>query len=203
MKLLRSVLAVLTVAAVAFAVSAPFMGIEHWLGFAVLAGLMLVFFTARPRPVAAHRVHAYRAGFLIAAILLVPARRMVDLLESGFDDGPFHGRAFAGDVSGMKPSESVPFRSGELAVYNRSHGKAPILAYLAGGRTRWAHEMFVSMETPTSTGENELREITHLRVSRGFVRDRVDFIGEWTFGAEHGYAFVWRWGGIQRFFLSW
>lgn len=203
MKLVRSVLISLAVAAGAFAVSAPFLVIEHWLGFAALAVSAFLFLVLRQRHGLPDERHAYRAGFLIATVLLVPARFMADILESGFDDGPFRGQPFAGDLSKTKPSERVPFRSGELVVYNRADGRAPILVYRAGGRTRWAHEMFVSMTTADTTGENELHDITRLRVSPGIIRDRLDFIGTWTFGAEHGYAFVWRWGGIQRFYLSW
>jgi hypothetical protein len=200
MKILGSMLVSLAVAAGTFLVSAPFLVIESWAGFAVLGVLAVALFSLRERLGLGNRLNAARVGVLITLVLLVPARFYAELLVSGFDDGPFTGRPFAGDLSKLRPSERVPFRAGEIVIYNRARGAAPVVEYRARGRTEWAQEMFVSLG---DRGENELREITDPRVSYGVVRDRLDFIGTWTYGAERGYAFIWKWGGIQRFYLSW
>lgn len=203
--MLRSFLISLGVAIGAALVSVPLLVVERWLGFAVLASITFAFLMLRERLGLPGRVQAYRTGFGIAVLILVPASFRVGFLESGFDDGPFTGRRFAGDLSNLVPSDRVAFRAGELIVYNRGNGAAPVLAYRIGAHTKWAHEMFVSTGAPgdKNPARNELSEIAKLRVSSGVIRDRLDFIGRWTYGAEHGYAFVWKWGGVQRFYLSW
>jgi hypothetical protein len=197
---LRSVLVSVTVAAIVFLVALPFMAVERWAGFGAVAVLAFVTFSLRPRLGLRDRLPATRAGFVIAVVLLLPARFFVEFWESGFDDGPFTGRAFTGDLSRLAPSERVAFRSGEIVIYNRSRGAAPVVAYRVGGRAEWAREMFVSLG---ERGENELMEITRPRITYGLVRDRLDFTGRWKYGAERGYALIWKWGGIQRFWLSW
>lgn len=200
MKALRSVLVTLGVAAVAFLASAPFLTLDGWAGFAALAVLALALFTARERIGLRGRLQACRAGVLLALLLLVPARSFAELLVSGFDDGPFTGRPYPGDVSKLRPGERVAYRGGELVVYRRARGAAPVLAYRAGGRTEWAHELFASLG---DRGENELWDVSGVRVTSGLLRDRLDFTATWTYGAERGYAFLWRWGEVQKFYLSW
>jgi hypothetical protein len=198
--MLRSVLVSLGIAAATFLASVPFLQLEEWAGFAVLALLAVALFTLRDRLGLGRRLNACRVGVLIALLLLVPARSFAELLLSGFDDGPFAGRPFAGNLSTLKAGDRVAYRAGELVIYNRQGGDAPVVVYRAMGRTEWAVEMFVSLG---DRGVNELWEITEPHIVHGVVRDRLDFIGTWTYGAERGYAFIWKWGGIQRFYLSW
>jgi len=30
----------------------------------------------------------------------------------------------------------------------------------------------------------------------------ADFVAHWTYGAGHGYLYLWKFGGVQRFYLS-
>ena len=201
----RSVFVSLAVAVGPFVVSAPFMVVERWAGFAVLGMAALALFLLRSRLGLAGRVDAVRVGVVLAVLLLVPARFFAEFAESGMDDGPFTGRPFVGDLSKLQASERVEFRSGELVVYSRANGAAPVLAYRVDGHAMWSQEMFVSLEERVTgrPGANELDSMTRLEVSPGILRDRLDFIAEWSQGAERGYAFIWKWGGIQRFYLSW
>jgi len=203
--MLKSVLVSLAVAVGAFVLSAPFMIIERWAGFAMLGVVALAVLLLRGRLGLASRVNAMRVGLVLAVLLLVPARFFAEFAESGMDDGPFNGRPFVGDLSKLQPSERVAFRSGELVAFNRSNGEPPVLAYRVGGQAQWAQEMFVSLAESMDgrPGTNELESMTRLTVAHGFFRDRLDFIGAWTYGAERGYVFIWKWGGIQRFYLSW
>ncbi len=189
------------VAAAALAVSAPFLIVERWLGFVVFALIAGTLLTAHSRLRRPDSVRAYAAWLGLAILPLFPAAFFAQISESGFDDGPFHGRAFSGHVGELAPSDSAAFRSGYLVAYNRGDKEAPMLAYRAGGQTRWARELHVSLSE--SHDPTMLWGISSLSVSRGLVRDRLDFIADWTFGREHGYVYIWKWGGIQRFYLSW
>lgn len=66
------------------------------------------------------------------------------------------------------------------------------------GRTQ---EMHVSLDPESD--ESELWEMQKPSVAHGTLRDRLDFIGLWTYSAERSYAYIWKFGGIQRFYLSW
>jgi len=200
MKILKQIFIVVVVAAIAFSLSAPFLTIERWLGFCVLTILAAFFFLFRAYFRIQNRPVLYAVGFVAALLFLVPASFFAQLMESGFDDGPFVGKPFVGNLKDLKASDSLKFRDGTLIIYNRSN-KAPVIAYLTEDRTQWATEMYVSM-TPGAKG-SELYHISKPSVSKGIVRDRLDFIGQWTYGAEHGYAYIWKFGGIQRFYLSW
>lgn len=199
-EIVKALLIVLLVASASFVVSAPFLVVERWLGFCVLVLLAVSIYLLRRPLKLGKRPIVYASGLGIALALLIPASYMARFIEGGFDDGPFVGRDFNGDLDVLKPSDSVLFRSGRLYIYNRK-GEAPVIAYRAAGKTKWAREMFVSM-TPGVQG-SELSRIESPALTRGILRDRLDFVGYWTYGAEHGYAFIWKFGGIQRFYLSW
>lgn len=190
----------LLVAAITFSFSAPFLIIERWLGFSVLALIAALFMLLRARLKIGNRPIIYISGLVVALLLLIPASFFAQILESGFDDGPFTGRQFDGNLDLLEPSDSVKFRDGILYIYNRND-EAPVIAYRIDGRTQWATEMYVSM-SPGAQG-SELYQIESPSLAKGIVRDRLDFIGYWTYGAEHGYAYIWKLGGIQRFYLSW
>ncbi len=198
---MKAFISFLLVAVGAFVVSAPFLIVERWLGFVVLAVVAGAFFALRKRLSLPERNTAFALGFGAALVLLLPTTFFAQIIESGFDDGPFHGRPFTGAVTELVPSDSAAFRSGHLVVFNRGESAAPVLAYRVGERTRWAREMHVSMG-PEPAG-SELWEMREPSVVRGILRDRLDFIGYWTYGAEHGYAYIWKFGGIQHFYLSW
>ena len=185
----------------AFVLSVPFLIVERWLGFVVLLTVAVAFFALRKRLPLPEQPTAYALGFGVAFALLLPATFFAQIFESGFDDGPFHGHPFAGEVSALAPNDSAAFRSGYLVIYNRDESEAPVLAYRVDGRTRWAREMHVSMDPESDVPE--LWEMSDPSVARGILRDRLDFTGYWTYGAERGYAYIWKFGGIQRFYLSW
>ena len=199
---LASVLGIVVIAAGASVLSAPFLIIERWAGFAVLALLATASFLLYRQGRLPRRPWTLMLGLLAALLLLLPAAFFAQLLEAGFDDGPFRGRPFGGDVARLEPSHVVAFRSGELVIYNRTGDEPPILAYLVNGTSDWA----VDMDTTANPKyrNTEFRSVSGpLSVSYGLFRDRMDFLANWSYGVEHGYVYIWKFGGVQRFYLSW
>ena len=88
-------------------------------------------------------------------------------------------------------------------MIERGTAQAPILLRRSNGRVRWAREMYASVRA-RSTGRPspdppDFTEMTDLHVSRGLYRDVLIFRA----GAEQGRAYLWRWGGVQKFYFSW
>lgn len=200
MKALKNILIVLAVAAAAFAASAPFLVIERWLGYAVLGVLAALYFMLHRRFRPQRRLLLPGLGFAAALVLLVPATLFAGLIEGGFDDGPFVGRDFTGDLHALKPSFRLHYRMGDLVIYNRDP-KAPVIAYVTDGKTQWATEMYAALNPDSADSEFYHMEAPAIR--QGLVRDELRFIAYWSQGAERGYAYIWKFGGIQRFYLSW
>ncbi|HEY6019516.1 MAG TPA: hypothetical protein VIY48_06335 [Candidatus Paceibacterota bacterium] len=200
MKALKNILIVLAVAAAVFAASAPFLVIERWLGFTVLGALAALYFLLHRRLWPQRRLLLPCLGFAGATVLLVPAALFAGLIEGGFDDGPFVGRDFTGDLHTLKPSFSLNYRSGNLVIYNRDP-KAPVVAYVTGDKAQWAIEMYAALNP--NAAESELYHMEAPAISQGLVRDELHFTAYWSQGAERGYAYIWKFGGIQRFYLSW
>lgn len=205
-QLLGSLAAGLLTGAAAFAASAPALVVELSAGlmvfgvFALAVGLLAWF-----RKLPFGHWPAYPIGLAAAASLLAPMVLNADIrsfLEAGFDDGPFHGRPFHGDIGSLQPSHRIVFRSGELIVFNRADDEPPVLAYVVEDAGRWALELDGTAD-PDFNWTEFSRVSEPLTVSLGILRDRLDFVAHWTFGAERGTVYIWRFGGVQRFYLSW
>lgn len=117
-------------------------------------------------------------------------------LEAGFDDGPFRGKEVTLEGASYKATESVPFRSGELVAYQGNFWEIPILAYKENGKIVWAYLLYTDKKT-------RVHHFSNLSVEYGILRDRLHFIGRWSHGAERGTAFIWKFGKLQYFYLSW
>lgn len=186
-----------------FAASAPAMVIERWAGslvFGVLTMIVVALLLRGYRPFKNRIAHA--VGLIAAALLLVPVAIFAQMFEAGFDDGPFHGRPHSGDISALTASHSITYRSGDLVIYNRADDEPPVLAYIVQGVPKWALELDV-VGTP-GFEDSHFRSIAEpIAVSSGVFRDRLSFIAYWSFGAERGYAYIWKFGGVHRFYLSW
>ena len=188
-------------AALSVAIAIPFTLIHPVLPFAlVLVGYGLVVLMQRWRWLPSYG-SSYLVGCLVALILLLPASSLIQFLEQGFDDGPFYGEPFKGVVSGKSASDRLPYRQGELLIYNRSTDKAPILAYWVDEEPAWAQVLDVSQNTRYA--DYQLSAMQDPSLALGIFRDRLDFLSTWNFGTEPGRAYLWKWGGFHRFFLSW
>ena len=192
--------------AVAFAACAPLLVVEVWAGVLVfgLLATVAVLLAWNGKQAFGHRA-AYPVGLVAGAMLLAPLALNAELrafFEAGFDDGPFHGRPFLGNVEALEPSHTIAFRSGVLVVFNRMEDEPPVLAYVVDGASNWALELDVSAESRYRWMQF-WRVSEPLSLSPGILRDRLEFEAHWTFGAERGYVYVWKFGGVQRFYLSW
>jgi len=197
----KGVLAGMLTAMIAVAVTVPFTVIHPVLPFTlVLMGYGLVVLMQQWRWLPKLGT-SYLIGCLVALIVLLPASSLVKFFEQGFDDGPFHGEPFTGVISGESASDRLPYRQGELLIYNRPAGKAPILAYQIEDETAWAQVLDVS-ENPRYA-DYQFTTMQEPSLAYGIFRDRLDFLGTWDFGTERGRAYFWKWGGFHRFFLSW
>lgn len=143
-------------------------------------------------------VWAYRAGLLGAFLCMVGLSGVGGFMEGFIDDGPFYARAFDGDLSALTPAARLPFRAGELLVYNRDGDAAPVLVHVVDGRTRWALELRGSERDRSKLYSMERPVVRY----QGRLRARVDFVGKCTFGTERGRVYLPR-VGIARFYMSW
>ncbi|MGF1458472.1 MAG: hypothetical protein ACFBSG_05535 [Leptolyngbyaceae cyanobacterium] len=191
----------LLIAVISFAIALPFNVVHPVLPFViVLVGYGLIVMMVRWRWLPPY-YNGYLAGCLVALIILLPTASMLKFLEQGFDNGPFYSTPYTGIVSGESASERLDYRQGELLIYNRAANKAPILAYRTEVQTHWAEVLDVSQNAQYEPFQ--LRSIESAEIHYGLIRDRLDFIGNWNFGAETGRAYLWKWNGLQRFYLSW
>lgn len=144
---------------------------------------------------------SYLAGCLVALVLLLPLVSGFKFAEQGLDDGPFYGADYTRGVMGLEVQERVEYRQGEILIYNRQQNSAPLLVYQVDGETQWARELDVRQHPKYE--DYLLNKIETPTVTYGILRDRLNFLGTWEFGKEPGRAYVWKWGGFHRFYLSW
>ena len=122
------------------------------------------------------------------------------LFEAGFDDGPFRGRPVSVSLAAVTVNESISYRFGKLHVGSIPSESSPLLIYTSGDdQVEWAFAMDVSSQMPNT----QLREVRGLCVLPGLARDQLRFVGVWTYGAERGKAYIWKFGELQYFYLSW
>ena len=183
------------------AIAIPFTVIHPALPFAVLLILFGVVMALRQWLHLPKYPTAYLIGCMVALVLLLPAVFLVKFAEQGLDDGPFWGRDYTSGVMGLDVSHRVDYRQGELLIFNRQKNSSPVLIYQVNDEMRWAREMAVSQNPKYS--DYLLSTIEKPTVAYGILRDRLDFVGTWDFGAEQGRAYLWKWGGFHRFYLSW
>ncbi|HEX8287542.1 MAG TPA: hypothetical protein VF556_06100 [Pyrinomonadaceae bacterium] len=135
-------------------------------------------------------------GFASAAVLLIPVAFALPVLEGDvFASGPFYGSKFNGDIQILSQTDSVAYGSGELIAYAADENHEPVLAYVVDGQVHWAIEL--------QTGDDpafKIYKLSSLRVRKGLLRDRVEFFATGT--SEPGWAFVWKFGGVQKFYLK-
>ena len=178
----------------AFLLTAPFALVTPLLPFIILIFLYficrfsLVGFLKGERPI--------NRGFAVTAVLLFPVAFAIPVLDGGiFTPGPFYGTNFNGDIETLTMSNKVSYGSGELISYASDDTHAPILAYFVDEKPRWATELKPSSDFPL-----EVTEIVDMQVSYGIVRNRVDFFAKGS--NEPGWAFLWKFGGVQKFYLK-
>lgn len=191
----------LIVAVITTAIALPLSLIHPILSFAILLielGFLLLLQRWRWLPKLSI---GYLAGFLIAIVVLLPATFLIRFAEQGFDDGPFYGQPLEAFLTEAEASDRLSYRQGELLIYNRQPDQAPVLAYSINGELQWAQAMDVRQNHRYE--EYQLTALAEPTLAYGIFRDRLNFVGTWNFGAEPGRAFIWKWNGFHRFFLSW
>ncbi len=187
-------------AVLGLAIALPFTLIHSVLPFTVLLVVFGIFMLFRKRLQLPHPT-AYLTGCLVALVLMLPIVSAAKLVEQGFNDGPFYGENYTNGVTGLDAHHRTDYRQGELLIYNRQTNSAPVLTYEVDGEILWARELDV--RDHPKYADHFLVEIENLTVAPGILRDRVNFTGTWDFGKEPGRAYLWKWGGFHRFYLSW
>jgi len=120
------------------------------------------------------------------------------VIEAGFDDGPFYGSKVELNPKDFKIKESLPYRDGFLQIMTSSKFNQPVLGYSVTQEIKWAYKLETN-EMP----QTDLFDIYELSIHSGIFRDKITFIGEWTHGAERGTGYVWKYGELRYFYLSW
>lgn len=187
-------------AVVGILIALPFTLLHGVLPFVVLLvgfGLFMVLLQAWRHP---KYPRAYWLGCLVALIVLLPTTTLISFTEQGFDAGPFYGTPYTDGVTGIAVDERLAYRDGDLMVYNRRAAVPPALIYQAGETLHWA----VTLDLAPHAQESgyQLSEIEDLSLSYGIFRDRIDFVGTWTFGQKPGRFYLWKWGQPHRFYLK-
>jgi hypothetical protein len=143
---------------------------------------------------------AYWLGCLVALVILLPTTTVISFTEQGFAQGPFYGTPYTDGVTGIEVDERLEYRDGDLMIYNRRPAVAPVLIYQTGETLRWA----VTLDIAPNAQEQgyQLSKIEDLSLSYGIFRDRIDFVGTWTFGQKPGRLYLWKWGQFHRFHLK-
>ena len=197
----KQVLAGTITAILGTAIALPFAILHPALPFTILLIGFGVTMALRQRLRLPKYLMAYLTGCLVALVVLLPAVSVVKFVEQGLDDGPFYGLRYAGGVTGLQVSHRIDYRQGELLIYNREAHSAPVLAYQVNDEMRWARVMDVSQHPKYR--DYLLSTIEEPTLSYGLLRDRLNFLGTWNFGKEQGRAYLWKWRGFHRFYLSW
>ena len=175
-------------------VSSPVAVINPLLPFAILILFYLIYRMTLGRFIKDTR--QVNAGFFIAAILLIPTIMVASVMDGGgFASGPFYVEDSGGEIKGLTPSSSVAYGPGQLVAYAGNEKRAAVLAYAEDGEVRWASELKTG-DDPALTVET----VVEMDVRPGLLRDRVDFFASGT--SEPGWAYVYKWGGVQKFYLK-
>lgn len=199
---MQYLLVIFSVAAVSLLVAAPILTLAGWISYAALGLLALLFFIAHGRPVAGQRTFAPLLGFAAAALLLLPIAGISERMEHGYVDGPYFGTPHSTELRKMHPRYRLKYRDGLLAVYNRSRSKAPLLVYYnEDDEPEWATEMFI----PQKAGSKRalLLRISSPEIETGLLRDKLAFKAHSRHDRGSGEAYIWRFGSLQSFYLSW
>ncbi|MEM9006546.1 MAG: hypothetical protein AAGE59_23845 [Cyanobacteria bacterium P01_F01_bin.86] len=183
------------------AIALPFTLIHAVLPFTVLLVVFGIFMVLRKQLRLPKYPTAYLMGCLVALVLLLPTVSAAKLMEQGFNDGPFYGENYTNGFMGLEVHHRTDYRKGELLIYNRQKNSAPVLTYQVDGEILWARTMDVRQHPKYQN--YFLTDIENPTVTSGFLRDRLNFLGTWEFGKEPGRAYLWKWGGFHRFYLSW
>jgi hypothetical protein len=147
---------------------------------------------------------AYWLGCLVALVVLLPTTTLITFAEQGFDGGPFYGTPYGDGVTGLEVDERLEYRNGDLMVYNRRSEVPPILRYQTGEALRWAITLDLHQGSQPNAQDKgyHLSKIENLSWFNGILRDRIDFVGTWTFGQKPGRLYLWKWGQVHRFYLE-
>ena len=159
-----------------------------WLPYICLAGFYVV---ARLARLADSRY--VRSSVLLASLAMLPVSlTCCDTDGFTFIAGPFYAQDFGGKLSELNSVDSVEYGSGVLISYARTNQSAPVLAYISSNEVRWASELVNDMEPPFTN-------FVGMKISSGIIRDKLEFHSPDY--KEPGWAYVWKVGRVQKFFI--
>ena len=185
-----------------FVLVTPFAVADQRLGVIIIGMLILAYSYRRQRRLQDWRHPLSQGAALLAIVLVLLSQPMYRFFEAGFNDGPFVGKSYVGELPASVADQELPYRAGKLQLFNRSDDESPILVYVKdSGERVWAWEMNVALSSGYEA--TKLYAIERLEIQTGFLRDQLVFLSYWSYGAEQGVAYVWKLGGPQRFYLSW
>ncbi len=121
-----------------------------------------------------------------------------------FGMGPFYSEKFEGNLDTLVPRDSIPYRSGHLITYKNENVNEPaIVVYKSKDDIVWAEKLNAPdifwVENNDSKPFQMAYEVRFSSVDHGIIRDTVGFFA--VGHSEPGRAFLWRFGGIQKFFI--
>ena len=139
---------------------------------------------------------------VLTACILFPGISFLRMVEGGFDDGPFYPEKFSEDLKRFSPDEYIKYRKGYIKVVNRNTHEPPIIYFeQPNGKIKWA--ILLNVANNNDFKDARVSKIEDLKIGYGPFRDKLKFTAVWTYGAERGYAYLWKWNSFQRYYLSW
>jgi len=118
----------------------------------------------------------------------------------GFDDGPF--KAVLIDKNETSDSVKIfQLENGQLILENRSDTLSPLLSLMENEKLIWT----LDTDVRNTTGFESCRiwEISKIKIINGSNPIKLQFLGHWTYGIEHGSMEIDRKSGDNSFCLSW
>lgn len=135
-------------------------------------------------------------GFIIVMVGLSVARQ-----TPLFDDGPFTGLPFEGQVSGQAGSSLMLEGKYRLEVYNRIEQEPVLVLRDKQNTIMWARVLDVRN---TDNFQNcRVGELKLLRYRRTFSGYHVQGVALWTYGREAANLYLRSNGDFDKFYLSW
>jgi len=131
---------------------------------------------------------------LVFLVVLFFSTIYLELLESGFDDGPFYPLNSTVSLDTCQITTRLPYRNGDLIVLNGSNFD-PLIIYAKNNQVVWCQKL--------KPDNGKIDSLTNISISPGLFKDVISFTAYWTYGGERGYGYIWKFGSIQYYFLSW
>ena len=118
-----------------------------------------------------------------------------------FDDGPFTGLPFDGQVSGQASSSLVLEEKYRLEVYNRVEQEPILVLRDRQNKIMWARVLDV--RNTRNYSNCRVGSLELFRFRRTFSGYHVQGMAFWTYGREAANLYLKSNGDLDKFYLSW